>query len=367
MSFLKILRKFENFDYEKFFDNLKDKDIENIMKKKNLSEFDFLALISNKAQGYIENIARRSNQITINQFGRVIFIFTPMYLSNYCVNECIYCGFNAKNNIKRRILSLDDIEKEAKYLSALGIKHILILTGESRKHTPLKYLIDAVNVIKKYFRSISIEVYPLEEYEYNKLFNIGVDGLTVYQEVYDEKIYDKIHIKGPKKNYKYRLDTPERACKAKIRNVNIGVLLGLNDWRKEAFKLAIHAKYLQNKYIDTEISISLPRFRPHYGDFRTKYELSDKNVVQLITAFRIYMPRLGITISTRENSTFRDNIIGLGVTKMSAGSSTKVGGRIDHDDAVGQFDVCDDRSVDDVKKAIYNRGYQPVFKDWLNL
>jgi len=221
--------------------------------------------------------------------------------------------------------------------------------------------------LKKYFNSISIEIYPLNQNEYEKVISEGVDGLTVYQEVYDRDIYDKIHLAGPKKDYLYRLNAPERACKAGIRSVNIGALLGLNDWRIEIFKTAIHGMYLQNKYLETEVSVSLPRLRPHYGYYKASCNVTDKNIVQIITALRLFMPRVGITMSTRESGNFRDNLIGLGITKMSAGSTTKVGGHTENQDSVGQFEICDDRTVEEVKEAIYNKGYQPVFKDWLIL
>jgi 2-iminoacetate synthase len=218
---------------------------------------------------------------------------------------------------------------------------------------------------KKYFTSISIEVYPLEKEEYGELVEAGVDGLTLYQEVYDEDVYHEVHLSGPKKNYLYRLDAPERACMAGIRSVNIGALLGLNQWKTEAFFTGLHADYLQSKYPETEISVSLPRLRPHAGSFQPKSIVSDRDLVQIMLALRLFLPRAGITVSTRERSQFRDNLIGLGVTKMSAGSSTEVGGHSDENKSTGQFSISDTRSVEEMREIIYQKGYQPVFKDWM--
>ena len=259
---------------------------------------------------------------------------------------------------------MEEVEKEARSIAATGLKHILILTGESREQTPVSYIKDCVEVLKKYFTSISIEVYPLETEEYEELYQAGVDGMTIFQEVYNEEVYSNLHLKGPKRNYRYRLDAPERACQAAMRSVNIGALLGLDNWRKEAFFTGLHARYLQDKFGDTEIGLSFPRIRPHTGTFQPSYQVSDKNLVQVILATRLFMPRAGITISTRERAEFRENLIGLGVTRMSAGSSTEVGGYGLTEKTQGQFAISDDRSVGEIKAMIYSKGFQPVFKDW---
>ncbi|MDW7675935.1 MAG: 2-iminoacetate synthase ThiH, partial [Bacillota bacterium] len=324
----------------------------------------FLALLSPKAESHLEEMAQKALRLTVQHFGKVIFLYTPLYLANYCVNECVYCSFSIKNKITRKQLSMEEVEQEAKTIAQSGIRHILILTGESRKKSSIDYLKGCVEVLKKYFSSIAIEIYPLTELEYGDLINSGVDSLTIYQEVYDESAYDQLHIKGPKKDYRFRLDAPERACKAKMRAVNIGSLLGLENWRKEAFSTGLHAHYLQNNYIDTEISLSLPRIRPHLGQFHPKSVVDDKSFVQILLAYRLFLPRAGITVSTRESAEFRDNLMKLGVTKMSAGSSTEVGGYSGEDSDQGQFDISDERSVEEMRKAIYGHGYQPVFKDW---
>lgn len=364
MSFYERYIKYKNFDFEAFFDRVCEQDIINIINKDRITELEFLMLLSKKALKYLEPMAQRARKLTIQNFGKVIFLYTPMYLANYCVNQCVYCGFNITNKITRRKLTLEEVEKEAQVISSTGLRHILILTGESRLKSPVEYIRQCVEVLKKYFRSISIEIYPLGQMEYAELIEAGVDGLTIYQEVYNEEVYEKLHIKGPKRNYMYRLEAPERACRASMRSVNIGALLGFDDWRKEAFFTGIHADYLQSRYPDTEISISLPRIRPHCGSFKPAYAVEDSDLVQIMLAQRLFMPRAGITVSTREGQGFRDNLIGLGVTKMSAGSSTEVGGHTLEDKSEGQFDINDRRGVEEIKQMIYKKGYQPVLKDW---
>ena len=328
----------------------------------------FSYLLSPDAESNLENMAQKAHELTLQNFGKTIQLYTPMYLSNYCDNQCVYCGFNIKNKVERRKMNLDEVEREAQFISATGLKHILILSGESRKVTPVSYLKECVGVLKRYFSSISIEVYPLTEQEYAELISQGVDGLTIYQETYDENVYGKMHLSGPKKDYRFRLDAPERGCKAGMRSVNIGVLLGLNDWRKEIFLLGVHAKYLQDNFTDVEIGVSIPRLRPQTGDFKAPYEVNEKNIVQMILALRIFLPRLGISISTRENAAFRENLLPLGITRMSAGSTTKVGGHtIGTEEGLAQFEICDSRSVDEIKEMLNKKGYQPVLKDWLHM
>lgn len=364
MSFYKEYLKYKDFNFTEFFENVTENSIMRAINAESLNEMDFLSLLSHRAQRYLEDMAQKSKALTMQHFGKVIFLYTPLYLSNYCDNQCLYCGFNVKNKIERKKLNLEEVENEAKYISSTGLRHILLLTGESLTHTPVSYIADCVRVVKKYFRSISIEIYSLSENEYKTLIEAGVDGMTIYQEVYDKKKYEKIHPSGIKSNYLTRIDTPEIACKASMRNVNIGALLGLNDWRFEAFFTGLHANYLQNKYPDVELSISLPRMRPHEGSFEQEVIVSDKELVNIMLALRLYLPRVGINISTRENSAFRDNLIGLGVTKMSAGSTTKVGGHTINEENTGQFDISDTRDVEEIKNMIYKNGYQPVFKDW---
>lgn len=364
MSFYEKHKEYMGFDFMKFQRCITDKLIQSILQKEKITAMDYLALLSPLAEKYLERMAKKAHETTVRQFGKTILIYTPMYLSNYCTNRCVYCSFNEQNKIVRKQLSISEVEAEAKAIAETGIRHILILTGDARKVATPKYIEDCIRVLKKHFTSISIEIYAMEKDEYKSLIRAGVDSLTIYQETYNENSYDKVHPKGPKKDYKYRLDSPERACESGIRSVNIGALLGLDDWRKEAFITGLHAEYLQNKYCSTEVSISLPRLRPHVGSFKPMDVVTEKNIVQIMTAFRLFLPRSGITISTRENSNFRDNIIKLGVTKMSAGSVTSVGGHTSDEVIEGQFDISDKRDVPKMRKSIIELGYQPVFKDW---
>ena len=349
----------------------KDMDFDDIFGCTTTDDERFLfSLLAPGAEDFLEEMARRAHNITLQQFGKTIQLYTPMYLSDFCENSCVYCGFKKDNDIKRKVLSLEEVEMEGRFIASTGLKHILILTGDSREHSPVSYIAECIKLLRKLFSSISIEIYALTESEYGRLVEAGVDSLTIYQEVYDERKYEKVHPSGPKKNYRFRLDAPERAAKSNVRSINIGVLLGLDEWRKEAFFTGLHAKYLQDKFPSAEISVSVPRVRPHgeTDSFRPEYSISDKNIVQIITAMRLFMPRLGITISTREEAALRENLIPLGITRMSAGSTTSVGGhtiRARKEECPGQFDICDKRSVPDIKQAIRNKGYQAVLKDWM--
>ncbi len=367
MSFYEVCQRYGKFDFDSFFKQVTDAGIKRIIAKNRLTETDYLALLSPRAEKHLEEMAQKAHRLTVQNFGRVIFLFTPMYLANYCVNQCVYCGFNIHNKLERKKLTLAEVEREAKIIAATGLKHILILTGESRRESPVSYIRECVEVLKKYFTSISIEVYPLEENEYAELVSVGVDGFTMFQEVYNEEAYAQFHPGGPKRNYRFRLEAPERACRAGMRTVNVGALLGLHQWRTEAFLTGLHADYLQNTFPDVEISVSPPRMRPQLGGFPPKVEVGDKNLVQYILAFRLFMPRGGVTISTREPSELRDHLVRLGATKMSAGSSTAVGGHSASCAQTGQFEISDTRSVMEMAKMLYAQDYQPVYKDWQTL
>lgn len=370
MSFYDIYLRNKDFDLEKNFNFVSNVSIPDILQQDNLSISQFISLLSPRAETHLESIAQKAHSITRRNFGNTIQLYAPLYLSNYCDNSCLYCGFNLNSGIQRRKLGLEEVEKEAQFISSSGLRHILILTGESRSQSPVSYIQDCVRVLKKYFTSISVEVYPLTEEEYAQLAAGGVDGLTIYQEVYDQKLYAKMHISGPKNDYRFRLDAPERGAKAGLRSISIGALLGLGDWRREVFFLGLHAKYLQDKFGDIEIGISVPRIQPQVSDFKPISRVNDKNIVQIILALRIFLPRLGITLSTRENAAFRENLLPLGITRMSAGSTTQVGGYTLDQEGKGsasQFEIQDQRSVGKIKSMLQDKGYQPVFKDWLNL
>ncbi|MBO8155522.1 MAG: 2-iminoacetate synthase ThiH [Bacillaceae bacterium] len=366
MSFYDEYISLKTIPFQEFFDQITPEHVWHVLNKTDpLTNEEFLILLSPKAEHFLEEMAQKAHQLTVQHFGRTMQLFLPLYLTDYCVNKCKYCSFSFDHVFPRTKLTLDEIEKEAKVIKKKGIEHIILLTGESRIHSSVGYLKEAAEILKNYFSSISLEVQPLKTEEYRVLIEAGIDGLTVYQEVYNEDIYKDIHVKGPKRNYRFRLDTPERGCRAGMRSVNIGALLGLDDWRKEVFFTGMHAKYLQDNYLDTEISVSFPRLKPHLGSFQPNVHVTDIDLVQAMLAYRLFMPRSGITISTREAPELRNHLIPLGVTKMSAESSTTVGGYSkSHTGENSQFELSDHRTVEEIKQVLRDKGYHPVMKDW---
>ena len=365
MSFYNAIQRYNRFDFDAFFNTVTPDRVEGALRKEQLSENDFLTLLSPAAAVYLEQMAQKAHKLTGQYFGHTIQLFIPLYISNFCVNECVYCGFHRGNDIKRKKLSLAEIEVEAKAIAATGMRHLLLLTGEAPAITPIDYLEDAVRLLKKYFASVAIEIFPLDENDYHRLCLAGVDGLTLYQEVYDQARYALVHKAGKKTDYRYRLDAPERGARAGFRMVNIGALLGLGEVRSEVFFTGLHAKYLDDNFLPTEISLSLPRMNPAEGGYHAEFVADDVSFVQFMTALRCYLPRAGITVSTREGAVFRDNLIRLGATRFSAGSCTGVGGYGSRQETgTPQFEITDERSVDEVVLAIRNAGYQPVYKDW---
>ena len=368
MSFYGVCNKYVDFNFDEFFGNVTGEGIKKTLRAEKLNLDHFLTFLSPAAGGYLEDMAKIAHRITVQYFGKAIQLYTPMYLSNYCENECVYCGFNRKNPVHRKKLTLGEVEKEARFIASWGLRHILILTGESREMSPLPYIKSCIDILKKYFSSISIEIYPLTEDEYGELIEVGLDGLTIYQEVYERAAYDRVHLSGPKQDYMFRLNAPERALKKGMRTVSIGCLLGLGKWRKEAFFTGLHAQYLMEKFPEAEISVSLPRIRPSAGGFEPKENVGDASLAQIILALRIFLPRLGITLSTRECSELRENLIPLGVTKISAGSTTRVGGHTietNENDKPEQFEISDKRDIFEIKDMLLKKGYQPVLKDWV--
>lgn len=339
-------------------------DVLRAVAKPGLTPDDFLALLSPAADAHLETMATEANRLTVQHFGRTIQLFTPLYLANHCSNHCLYCGFSAKNKIPRSQLTMEELKVEAEAIAETGLKHLLILTGEAPQKAGVDYLAQCVEVLAPIFPSVSIEVFPMDTEDYRLLADKGVDGLTLFQETYNKSLYTTLHPAGPKKDYRYRLDAPERGCMAGMRIVNIGALLGLDEWRKEMFLTGMHADYLQRKYPEVDIAISLPRMRPHAGEFQPTCIVSDREMVQAMLALRLFLPRASITISTREEPTFRENILPLGVTRMSAGVTTAVGGHTKDDDQEGQFEISDSRSVAEMCEVLKQHGYQPVFKDW---
>lgn len=364
MSFYPISTELSKASLTERFEAVTGEDVLRALNKSCLELDDYLALISPAAVPHLEEMAQKANELTLRNFGKTMQLFTPLYLSNFCTNHCVYCGFNARNKIPRTQLDMPELEIEAKAIAATGLKHLLILTGGARKKASPEYLDSCMEVLRKYFPSVSIEIYAMTEEEYAHLVEQGADGLTLFQETYDEELYATLHPAGPKRDFRFRLDAPERGCKAGMRVVTIGALLGLGDWRKDALLTGVHAKYLMDKYPEIDISVSLPRMRPHAGEYQPATIIEDRDMVQVMLAQRIFMPRLGITISTRESERFREHILPLGVTKMSAGVSTEVGGHTKDGEKVGQFEISDGRSVEEMCAMLRERGYQPVFKDW---
>ncbi len=354
-------------------------DVARVLRKERLSPHDLPVLLSPAAATQLEAMARRARELTVRHFGRTIQLFTPLYLSNHCTNQCRYCGFNARNHIPRQRLSDAEIVAEGRAIAATGLRHLLLLTGDARHVSGPEYIAHAARLLAPYFPSLSVEVYSLTDDEYALLVDAGIDGMTMFQETYNKALYPELHPAGPKRDYRFRLDAPERAARAGMRAVGLGALLGLDDWRRDAFFTALHGHWLQRHYPYVDVSFSVPRLRPHAGAFQPAHAVSDRDLVQVILAYRIFMPSAGITVSTRERAELRDNLIPLGVTRMSAGVSTAVGGHAAHKGAEGQaghaapgdadaatpqFEISDPRSADAMAAAIAARGYQPVYKDW---
>lgn len=364
MSFYDEYLKLKNIPFDDYFSAVTIQDVKKVLQKEVLHTEDFLTLLSPAAENCLEEMAQKAHQRTVQHFGRIIQLYAPLYLTDYCVNKCTYCSFSIDNDFPRRKLTLSEIEEESKALVKMGLRHIILLTGESRLHSSVEYLCDTIDVMKNYFSSLSIEIQPLDTEEYRTLVARGIDGLTVYQEVYNEDIYKEHHLKGPKRNYRYRLDAPERGAQAGMRSVNIGALLGMDEWRREVFFTGLHAQYLQKNYLQTDIALSFPRIRPNLGGFQPKVDVSDKNLVQAMLASRLFLPRAGMTLSTRESAELRRHLLPLGVTKMSAASSTVVGGYANKEHTHSQFEISDKRSVAEVKESLRELGYQPIVKDW---
>jgi 2-iminoacetate synthase len=361
--------------------------------KNKFSLADFAALISPAGAEILETLARKANQMTTQRFGKVIRLFAPLYLSNECINNCTYCGFSRDNPILRVTLSLDEVKREADALKAQGFRNLLLVAGEHPKFVSNGYLRDCIEMLHPEWPSISLEVGPMEMEDYRPLVAAGADGLVVYQESYDRKVYAEMHTAGPKRNFDWRLETPERAYAAGFRRLGISPLYGLADWRLEAISVAAHADYLLRNCWKAALTISTVRIRPCAGEFQALTHISDRELAQLICALRLMFPDVGIVLSTRETPQMRNGLIPLGVTMMSAGARTEPGGytgagkeKIHHTErgiikeisgasewaptnghptaATGQFNVGDERPAGEVAELIRRLGYEPVWKDW---
>ena len=360
--------------------------------KSRLTLADFAGLISPAASELLEPLCRRSQALTQQRFGKVIRLFAPLYLSNECVNNCKYCGFSRDNPILRVTLAVDEVMREARSLKEQGFRNILLVAGEHPRFVSKNYLTDCVRALHDEFPSISLEVGPMETEDYRPIVRAGAEGLVVYQETYDRALYAELHTAGPKRDFNWRMETPERAYAAGFRRLGIGALFGLADWRFEALCVAAHADYLLRNCWKAQLTISLPRLRPCAGEFEPLTRMTDRDLVQLVCAFRLMFPDAGLVLSTREPAKLRDGMVPLGITLMSAGSHTEPGGytgagkehlhqtvrgrivelgasewattRSDDVHATGQFDIADERSPQEVADRIRRLGYEPVWKDW---
>lgn len=328
---------------------------------------DFKALLSPAAEPFLEQIARKARLETRKHFGNSAYFFTPIYISNYCENYCIYCGFNCHNKIKRAKLSMEEIHEEMKAIAETGLEEILILTGESRKASDVKYIGEACKIAKKYFKNIGIEVYPMNSDEYRYLRECGADYVTVFQETYNSDKYETLHLAGHKRIFPYRFNAQERALMGGMRGVAFAALLGLDDFRKDALGTGMHAYFIQRKYPWAEISISCPRLRPIINNASINpKDVHEKQLLQIMCAYRIFLPFAGMTISTRERAEFRDNVVGLAATKISAGVSTGIGSHSESEDkGDAQFEIADTRGLEEIYESLKKRGIQPVMNDYV--
>lgn len=341
-----------------------ERDVERALAAQTLDLEGLISLLSPKAEGFLEEMAQRAHCLTEQRFGRVISLFAPLYLSNVCTNSCAYCGFNVQNPVQRLTLTVDQAAAEGRYLHEKGFRHILLVSGEAPQVVTLDYLVGVLKKLRSWFASISIELYPMETAAYEKLVERGVDGLVIYQETYSKKHYGDVHLAGKKRDYLWRLETPERGGEAGFRRIGIGALLGLSDWRVEGFHLGLHARYLLRNFWKSHLTISFPRIQPAAGAYQPSFPVSDAHFVQLVTALRLFLPDVGLILSTRESADLRDNLISLGITSMSAGSRTDPGGYVHATEAEGQFEISDRRSPEVVADVIRRKGYEPVWKDW---
>lgn len=327
----------------------------------------FKALLSPAAEPFLEQIARKARLETRKHFGNSAYFFTPIYISNYCENYCIYCGFNCHNKIKRAKLSMEEIHEEMKAIAETGLEEILILTGESRKASDVKYIGEACKIAKKYFKNIGIEVYPMNSDEYRYLRECGADYVTVFQETYNSDKYETLHLAGHKRIFPYRFNAQERALMGGMRGVAFAALLGLDDFRKDALGTGMHAYLIQRKYPWAEISISCPRLRPIINNASINpKDVHEKQLLQIMCAYRIFLPFAGMTISTRERAEFRDNVVGLAATKISAGVSTGIGSHSESEDkGDAQFEIADTRGLEEIYESLKKRGIQPVMNDYV--
>ena len=363
-----IMDKVLNLVNEYNHENYTEIDVKKALAKDTLSIEDYGAILSPAALPLLEAMARKSMEETKKHFGNSVCLFTPLYIANYCENHCVYCGFNCMNKIHRGMLSLEEIEAELKEIALTGLQEILLLTGESRHMSGVDYIGAAVKLASKYFSTVGIEIYPLNSDEYAFLHECGADFVSVYQETYNTDKYEQVHLRGPKRIFPYRFNAQERAILGGMRGVSFGALLGLDDFRKDAFAAGLHAYFIQQKYPHAEVSFSTPRLRPYINNAdNNPNDVHEKQLLQVMLAYRLFMPFAGITISTRERAGFRDNVIGLAATKISAGVKVGVGGHSEEEKGDEQFEISDPRSVNEVHEMILTKGLQPVYTDYIRV
>lgn len=364
MTFYNIVKDLDWSDLTRSIYSKTIKDAEKALTNNYLTEDDFKALLSPAAQPLLEEMAQQSYQLTRQRFGNVVQLYIPLYLSNFCENSCVYCGFSANNHIGRKTLTKQELDAEMAAIRQERFKHILLVTGEAPVRAGVDYLADAIRQVKQNFSQVSIEVQPLEVADYQKLAEQGLHAVYIYQETYHEMAYPLYHPRGRKADFKYRLETPDRIGEAGIHKTGLGNLIGLEDWRTEAYITGLHLRYLRKKYWQGKYSLSFPRLRPFAGEgFQPNFTTSERDLTQLICAYRLWDHDVELSLSTRESPVYRDNVFPIGITAMSAGSKTGPGGYGGNNE-LEQFAVHDDRTPAEVAQAIMKRGFEPVWKDW---
>jgi len=358
---------FESYNWDDTKASIYDKtaaDVERALNNTQRDLEDFKALISPAALPYLEDMAQISQRLTLDRFGRVIQMYIPLYLSNECNNICTYCGFSYDNKVRRRTLNPMEIMQEVAVIKGMGYDHVLLVTGEANQSVHTDYFKKVLDLISPHFAHISMEVQPLDVADYETLIPHGLNTVLVYQETYHQDDYRKHHPKGKKSNFLYRLETPDRLGQAGIHKMGLGVLIGLEDWRTDSFFTALHLSYLEKQYWQSKFSISFPRLRPFSGGLEPKVVMNDKELVQLICAYRLFNSEVELSISTRETMAFRNQVIKLGITAISAGSKTNPGGYQVEPQSLEQFEISDERSAQEIAAMIRKQGYEPIWKDW---
>lgn len=363
-DFAAVLSSIDRTALERRLREVRSGQVEQTLAAERLGVDDLVHLMAPAAVPHLEEIARRALGLTRQHFGNTISLYAPIYISDSCRNDCIYCGFRRSNGPDRRTLDSEEIERSAHAIAATGVREVLLVSGEDRVATPIPYLENGVAILAQHFSSVGLEIFPMTEREYAQLGEAGADSLTVYQETYDREVYASVHPSGPKRNFEWRLGTPERAADAGYRSLNLGALLGLGEPRLDALLCALHVQWLRRRYPSVELSVSVPRLTEAEGGYRPAHPVNDQTLVQILLALRLFLPRVGLTLSTREPALLRDHLAGLGITRMSAGSRTEVGGYLGDQEAKSQFSLHDHRSVRAVTSMLQSRGLQPVFKNW---